>query len=180
MRLPAVLLTVAFALASCGDDSEPPREIEAPASIDVTSGAFDDGDTIPTKYTCDGADLSPPLQWTVDLRSEGYVVTLTDPDAPGGNFTHWIVHNIRPTEASLHEGSVPSDVLEGANDAGDSGYLGPCPPEGDDAHHYVFTVYVIEGRPGSGLVQGASLDAVLDAIGCCVAAKGTLTATYGR
>ncbi|MGH2729607.1 MAG: YbhB/YbcL family Raf kinase inhibitor-like protein [Actinomycetota bacterium] len=180
MKAAALLITVAFALVSCSDDSEPTPDIDAPASIDLSSSAFDEGETIPTKYTCDGDDVSPPLQWTTRPASDFYVVTLTDPDAPGGTFTHWIVHGIRPTESSLQEDSVPSDALEGENDSDDVDYGGPCPPEGDDPHRYVFTVYAIEGQPGPRLVQGASLDEVLDAIECCVAAKGTLTATYGR
>jgi phosphatidylethanolamine-binding protein (PEBP) family uncharacterized protein len=102
MRLVSPLaLTIAVLLASCGDDSEPPPEIEAPSSVEIRSSAFGEGDPIPTKYTCAGEDVSPPLEWSPRPDTAGYVVTLTDPDAPGGTFTHCIVQGIPATVTSL-------------------------------------------------------------------------------
>jgi Raf kinase inhibitor-like YbhB/YbcL family protein len=177
MRLATAATAIMIVLASCGDDSQPAPRIEARSSIALTSSAFAPGDTIPMMYTCDGEDVSPPLEWTSVADAEAYVIALTDSDSDG--FVHWVVFNVPSSASELAEGTVPEAIGEGQNDFGDVGYGGPCPPEGDEPHHYLFTIYAVRGRPGA-LGRGASFEEMLAAIKCCVGATGNLTATYGR
>src|SRR5262245_24623479 len=98
------------------------------AKIKITSSAFQQGANIPSKFTCDGSDTSPPLQIAgIPSNAKTLVLIADDPDAPGGLFTHWLVWNIPPQVNSIAEGSAPKGV-QGANDFGKSGYRGPCPP----------------------------------------------------
>jgi phosphatidylethanolamine-binding protein (PEBP) family uncharacterized protein len=98
------------------------------AKIKITSSAFQEGANIPSKLTCDGADISPPLQ-IADIPSDAksLVVIVDDPDAPGGLFTHWAVWNTPPQTSAVGGGSAPKGV-QGTDDFGKSGYGGPCPP----------------------------------------------------
>lgn len=165
------VLAVGVLFVACGGGSgDIDPEGTAAASLEVTSEAFDDGGTIPQRYTCDGQDTVPPVSWSgLPDGTEQVAVTVTDPDAPGGTFVHWLA--VFPPDAD-------APTVEGSNDFDDRGYGGPCPPEGDDPHRYVFTVYA----SGSGLglepgFSGADLEAALEGD---VLAQGRLTATYGR
>ncbi len=101
----------------------------------VESSAFREGEVIPVKYTCDGADLSPPLSWSdIPEGTKSFVIIADDPDAPIGTFTHWVIYDIPAKVRSLEEG-VPKtervgDAKQGLNDFGYVGYGGPCPPKG--------------------------------------------------
>ena len=98
------------------------------AKMKITSSAFQEGGNIPSKFTCDGSDTSPPLQITgVPSEAKSLVLIADDPDAPSGLFTHWLVWNIPPQTNSISEGSAPKGV-HGTNDFGKSDYKGPCPP----------------------------------------------------
>jgi Raf kinase inhibitor-like YbhB/YbcL family protein len=111
--------------------------------IRVTSPAFADGAAIPRQYTCDGRDVSPPLRWSGVTRAASRLdLTMRDPDAPGGNFTHWSVTGI-PTTIVAAQAGVPPPGIEGRNGFGTVGYRGPCPPAGDKPHHYVITITAI-------------------------------------
>jgi Raf kinase inhibitor-like YbhB/YbcL family protein len=106
----------------------------AAAAFALTSPAFHGGATIPTRYTCDGANVSPPLRWTAPPRgTASFSLTVFDPDAPGGGFLHWRIKRLPPSTRSLPTGSH----LGAANSAGTNGWTGPCPPAGP-AHHYRF------------------------------------------
>ena len=95
----------------------------------ITSSAFQEGGNIPTKFTCDGSDTSPPLQITgVPSEAKSLVLIADDPDAPSGLFTHWLIWNIPPQTNSISEGSAPKGV-HGTNDFGKPDYKGPCPPQ---------------------------------------------------
>ena len=112
------------------------------AKMKITSSAFQEGGNIPSKFTCDGSDTSPPLQITgVPSEAKSLVLIADDPDAPGGLFTHWLIWNIPPQTNSIAEGSAPKGVL-GANDFGKSGYRGPCPPPG--IHRYSFKIFALD------------------------------------
>src|SRR4029453_3360921 len=92
------------------------------AKMKITSSAFQEGGNIPSKFTCDGSDTSPPLQITdVPSEAKGLVLIVDDPDAPSGLFTHWLIWNIPPQTNSVAEGSAPKGV-QGTNDFGKSGY----------------------------------------------------------
>jgi Raf kinase inhibitor-like YbhB/YbcL family protein len=129
--------------------------------MELTSPAFSEGDTLDVRFTCDGEDLSPPLAWSdVPEATSELRLSLTDPDAPSGTFTHWLVTGIDPAAAGVGQGAVPEGGTEQPNDFGHAAYGGPCPPKGAP-HRYVFTIEA------------------LDDVGIVLAA-GELTTTYGR
>jgi Raf kinase inhibitor-like YbhB/YbcL family protein len=106
----------------------------------INSSAFENNGYIPSKYTCDGEDVNPPLN-IEGLPKETLSLTLIvdDPDAPMGTWDHWIVWNIEPTE-KVEENKVPG--IEGINDFHRHSYGGPCPPSG--THRYFFKVYALD------------------------------------
>src|SRR6266581_1480345 len=112
------------------------------AKMKIMSSAFQQGGNIPSKFTCDGANTSPPLQISdVPSEAKGLVLIVDDPDAPSGLFTHWAVWNISPQTSTIGEGSTPKGV-QGTNDFGRSGYGGPCPPSG--THRYYFKIFALD------------------------------------
>lgn len=115
----------------------------------LTSTAFDNEETIPSRFTCEGDNISPPLSWQgVPEEAEGLVLVVDDPDA-NGTFTHWIVYNLpvmppRLEEGVSLEGRLSEGLREGFNDFGEQGYGGPCPPRGDGEHRYFFRLYALD------------------------------------
>ena len=112
----------------------------------ITSPAFADGADIPVRHTCDGENLSPLLTWfdaPEGMRS--FVLVMDDPDAPRGTFTHWVLYDIPADTTQLAE-NVPDGTIgiSGRNSFGRTGYGGPCPPPGDDAHRYRFTLHALD------------------------------------
>ncbi len=109
-------------------------------SIKVFSSAFAANGSIPGKYTCDGANVNPPLEFEgIPEEADSLVLIVDDPDAPMKTFTHWIVWNIEPV-AKIEEDTIPG--VEGINDFKKIGYGGPCPPSG--THRYFFRVYALD------------------------------------
>ena len=107
----------------------------------LTSPAFVVDGTLPARFTCTGADVSPPLSISsVPDGTESLTVALTDPDA--GGFVHWVATGIDPGTTALRAGELPSGTVEYPNDFGDAAYQGPCPPRGD-RHRYTFTLYAV-------------------------------------
>lgn len=176
------LAAVAMIAIACGDDGErleQEPDIQAPAGITV-SGPFEDGGSIPQEYTCDGANLSPALSWSGGGEASELALIVSDPDAPGGTFVHWVMFGIDSSVHSLEKDAVPRGAVEGTNSSGDVGYAGPCPPGGDDPHRYEFTIYALDEPVSERIEPGASAEELLSAIDCCVRSQGTLTGTYGR
>lgn len=172
-----VPLLCCLAAAGCADDPAADLHVEAPSSVTVTSTAFDEDGEIPARFTCDGAEGSPPLAWegtTGDPRAWALVVD--DPDAPGGTFVHWVVLDIPRRTRSVADGATPAGAVQADNSAGDAAYAGPCPPSG--RHRYRFTVYGLSER--TGLHDGAALSDALDAVSAAAVSRGTLLATYAR
>jgi hypothetical protein len=146
------------------------------ATMKVTSSAFHEGGNIPSKFTCDGSDTSPPLQIRgVPSGAKSLVLIADDPDAPGGLFTHWLVWNIPSQTDSIAEGSAPKGV-QGANDFGKSGYRGPCPPSG--THRYSFKIFALDRELE--LRSGAKRSQVEAAMKGHVIAQGELVGRYAR
>lgn len=141
----------------------------------ITSDAFDEGGTIPTEHTCDGADTSPPLEWTdaPDGTAE-FALVVDDPDA--GGFTHWVLTAIPGDASDLPAGEGDSLGTPGRNDFGRAGWGGPCPPSGE--HHYRFMLYALSA-PLS-IAGEADGDAVRDALDGLVLAEASLTGVYAR
>ena len=145
-------------------------------AMKITSSAFHEGSNIPSKFTCDGSDASPPLQITgVPSEAKSLVLIADDPDAPSGLFTHWLVWNIPPQTGSIAEGSAPQGV-QGANDFGKSGYRGPCPPPG--THRYSFKIFALDRELE--LRSGAKRSQVDAAMKGHVIAQGELVGRYAK
>jgi Raf kinase inhibitor-like YbhB/YbcL family protein len=155
---------------------------EASLGLMVTSQAFKSGEPIPSKYACDGEDVSPPISWSgTNEETRSYALIVDDLDAPTGTFTHWLIFNIPATDSSLPEG-VPSvgtlsnGATQGRNGFGKIGYGGPCPTSG--THRYVFHLYALDTLLS--LQAGASQGDVLEAMKGHVLAEGELTGLYSR
>jgi len=142
----------------------------------ITSFAFQEGGNIPSKFTCDGSDISPPLQITgVPSEAKSLVLIADDPDAPSGLFTHWLIWNIPPQTNSISEGSAPKGV-HGTNDFGKPDYKGPCPPPG--THRYSFKIYALDRELDlRGGAKRSQLDAAMKGH---VVAQGVLVGRYAR
>jgi Raf kinase inhibitor-like YbhB/YbcL family protein len=180
-RAPAAVLAVTLAASACGGDDDtvegPPPA--APDRIALTSSAFEDGAEIPSRFTCDGEDVSPPLEWDgVPAGTRELALLVEDPDAPGGTFVHWTVYAIPPDTEGIPEGTVPTGAREGETSFGDPGYGGPCPPEDDAPHRYEFALYAL--RAPIGLEEEAAPEEVRAAIADQATARGLLTGRYGR
>lgn len=107
----------------------------------ISSSAFENNGKIPSKYTCDGEDIIPPLNFfDVPSNAKSLVLIVDDTDAPGGIWDHWIVYDISPSVAGILEGKAPAGQ-PGLNSWGNTGYGGPCPPKGE--HRYVFKLYAL-------------------------------------
>lgn len=108
----------------------------------LTSPVFTSEELIPKKYTCDGADMSPPLIISdAPDETKSFCLIVQDPDAPGGDFVHWIVWNIDPRVSEIKESATPVGAHEGTTDMGRVGWGGPCPPSG--THRYEFHLYAL-------------------------------------
>jgi Raf kinase inhibitor-like YbhB/YbcL family protein len=147
------------------------------AEFELTSPAFERGQRIPKRYTCEGDDVSPPLAWSdVPEGTVSLALVLDDPDAPSGTFTHWLVWEIDPAAGSLAEGDA--GPVEGRNDFGRSGWHGPCPPPGHGPHRYFFRLYALDGDLD--LPAGAGKAEVEQRISERVLASAELVGTYER
>ncbi len=118
-------------------------------TFQVRSTAFSEGGAIPRKYTCDGEDVSPPLNWSgVPEDAKSLVLIADDPDAPVGVWVHWVLYDIPPSLSGLPEGVAKTPTVQGVgtqgiNDFRQIGYGGPCPPRGP-AHRYFFKLYALD------------------------------------
>ncbi len=114
-----------------------------PDPFALSSAAFAEGEIIPTRHTCDGANVSPPLEWLeAPAGTRSFALTCLDPDAPSGTFVHWLAWDILAGDSSLAEGARPP--VEGTTSANRVGYTGPCPPRGGGFHRYFFTLYALD------------------------------------
>jgi len=144
-------------------------------AMQLTSRAFEDAGVIPVRYTCDGDDVSPPLDISgVPVEAAVLALVMDDPDAPRGTWDHWIVFDMPVVD------SIPEDVgsigVAGRNSWDRVGYGGPCPPSG--THRYVFRLFALSAPLG--LAEGATKADVLTAVEDSTLATATLTGTYSR
>jgi Raf kinase inhibitor-like YbhB/YbcL family protein len=147
------------------------------AEFALESSAFENAQAIPSRHSCEGEDVSPPLRWSnVPEGTRSLALVVDDPDAPGGVFTHWLAWGLDPTAEELGEGdSAPN---EGRNDFGTSGYRGPCPPPGHGRHRYVFRLYALDAEPE--LAAGAAKAELEQAIEGHVLTIAERVGTYER
>ena len=153
------------------------------AQMKLASSAFANGGLIPSVYAYCGSDagnVSPPLEWKgLPHGAASLVLIMHDPDAPVGDFAHWVAYDIPANIAGLPQGASGSGLfLEGRNSYGELGYGGPCPPPGPP-HHYVFELYALS-VPTLGLPAGATATAVVRAAAPYVLAKAKLVGLYSR
>ena len=175
----AATLLAAAALAGCGSDDDSGSGAESPKTIVVKSPVLKEGAVMPAPFTCDGVDVSPPVAWIkLPQGTKSVALTMEDPDASGGDFVHWSLYNIPPIGVGIAAGQLPLGARQGRNSFGKEGHGGPCPPKGDDAHHYVITVYGL--RQPIPIDVGTPPAKVRAEIARLALARGTLTTLYGR
>lgn len=175
MRRLIATAVLVMALAGCTTDSITLTVQPSPAGVELTSPAFDDGRPIPTQYTCDGANISPPLAW--ETNAEGvasFALIVEDPDA--GGFVHWILTDIPGDLRELPEGQGDVIGTPGATSFGRPGWGGPCPPSGE--HHYRFTLLVLSEQLSVG--AAATVEEVRSSAAPVLLAIGELTGVYAR
>lgn len=169
-------------LVGCADHKESVTKPGVPA-MKVTSSAFQEGDTIPRKYTADGPDVSPPLKWSdMPAGTKTFALICDDPDAPVGTWVHWVLYNVGADRSELPEG-VPAekvvlgDACQGFNDFKKIGYGGPSPPPGKP-HRYFFKLYALDRKLD--LEPGASKKDVESDMKGHILGQGQLMGKYGR
>ncbi len=186
-----------IALSGCTgvrrDGSDRPTETKSTkttgrtnTTTEFTTNAFGEGGSVPTRFTCSGRDVSPPLEIaSVPDEAKSLAIVVDDPDAPSGTFTHWLLWNLPPGTTTVPK-AVPQEktvgsldgARQGTNDFGDIGYRGPCPPKGDGPHTYRFTLYVLERELE--LDAGAKRDALFGAMDGVRLGRARFTAEFGR
>ena len=150
--------------------------------IKIESPAFKEGAFIPEQYTCDGSNISPPLNWGDPPEGTTSIVLISDdPDAPMGTWVHWVVYNIPPSVREFPENipavkTLDNGALQGTTDFGRIGYGGPCPPSG--THRYFFKLYALDTMLNFG--PGATKKQVVEAMKGHVLAEGQLMGRYKR
>ena len=151
-------------------------------AFQLTSAVFVEGEDIPRKYTCDGEDVSPPLQWKdAPENTKSFALISDDPDAPVGTWVHWVVYNIPGSATSLPEAVPARDELSdgtrhGRTSWGRNAYGGPCPPGG--THRYFFKLYALE--TALDLAPGASVPQLQQAMQGHIAGQTELMGRYSR
>ena len=149
------------------------------AVVDLRSPAFNDHTLIPGRFSKDGGNASPPLDWSEPPEGTVELALLCeDPDGPGGTFLHWLLTGIDPSRRTLAEGEQPAEATSWENDFGGQGWGGPRPPIGDDAHRYFFRLFAL-GAPLD-LAPGADRDDVRAALEDRSLATGTLVGLFAR
>ncbi len=174
----AVLCVVG--LCACARDAEPPGK--GIKGFEITSRAFAHEGMIPARYTCDGDDVSPPLEWTdPPAGTASLALIVDDPDAPTRTWVHWVVFNLPSDTRGLPENmppdaEMPDGSLQGKNSWPKTGYGGPCPPSG--THRYYFKLYALDTTLD--LDPGATKGQVLAAIEGHVLTETQLMGRYAR
>jgi Raf kinase inhibitor-like YbhB/YbcL family protein len=150
----------------------------------LESPAFAEGQAIPARYTCDGENISPPLEWSgAPAGTQSFVLIVEDPDAPSGVFRHWAVYNLPPERISLPEGAGrgahAEPLSQGINDFGHARYDGPCPPPGHGTHHYHFRLAALD-TPRLIVTPKARVADIWRAAEPHIIAEAELVGTYAR
>lgn len=206
MRRPArtasaivVTVGIGLALAACSNDG---RELDDPtfplpvpttttqppsATLDVTAPPpvlgltvltpWQDGATVPARYTCDDLDLSPAITWS-NVPADAIELALTVTDLDAENFAHWVVIGIDPTTSGTTEGEAPVNARVWTNSFGESGWGGPCPPQGDDPHTYLFTVHALN-QPFVPADDASAVE-VVELLNQLAVAQSSVSGTYAR
>jgi Raf kinase inhibitor-like YbhB/YbcL family protein len=189
LKAGAIALLITFA-TGCARQPQTttlnPPTAESPQSATVatklTSRAFTEGQLIPRQYTCDGINISPPLEWSgISKSAKTIAIIADDPDAPAGTWVHWVVYNLPADTIGMVENLPSTDDLKGGglqgkNDFEKIGYGGPCPPSG--THRYFFKLYALDNELP--LKAGATKSEVEKAMSGHVLGQTQLIGTYHR
>ncbi len=150
--------------------------------LKLASPSFANGE-IPKRFTCDGDDTSPQLEWVAPpAATQSFALTVVDHDAPVGSFVHWVLYDLPPEARGLPEGvpkqrQLPDGSRQGQNDFDKIGYGGPCPPAGS-SHRYTFSLCALDAKPN--LAPGATQSQLENAVKGHILARGRLIARYKR
>ena len=180
MKSILVLMLVSSVLVACSSNSS---EEGTKMTIQISSSAFAEGQSIPKKHTCEGTDVSPPLKWAnVPEGVKSLALICDDPDAPMGTWVHWVLFNLPSETRELGENVPKKLVLDngarhGTSDFKRPGYGGPCPPPGKP-HRYFFKLYALD--TALDLKEGATKKDVEKAMQGHILAQGQLMGTYKR
>ena len=185
-------LLIVLPLAGCANRSQlvtqpPPANTStnSKAEIKLTSSAFSEGQPIPRAYTCDGVNISPPLEWSGVPKTARTIAIVCDdhdaPDAPGGAWVHWVLYNLPADNIGLVENLPATETLkaggfQGKNDFDKIGYGGPCPPSG--THRYFFKIYALDSELP--LKADATKTELMKATEGHIVLQGQLMGTYRR
>ncbi|MCX7594803.1 MAG: YbhB/YbcL family Raf kinase inhibitor-like protein [Fischerella sp.] len=187
----SLLVFVASSVVSCGSSdnsntlitpTKSDRSQREVQKMNLESIAFEANGLVPAKYTCDGADISPPLKWDEPPSgTESFALIVDDPDAPGRTFVHWVLYDLPATMRQLPEKiaavkNLPDGGVQGKNDFGKIGYGGPCPPSG--THRYFFKLYALDKKLG--LQPGATKNQLEAAMDGHILAEAQLIGRYQR
>ena len=183
LSLTAILVSLGISACApgAGSTAAPPAKAEGTA-LTLTSTAFATGEPIPAKYTCDGEDISPPLQCdNLSADTQSFALIMDDPDAPGGTWVHWVLFDLPSSIRGLPEAVPPDADLTGGGRHGNNswprlGCGGPCPPSG--THRYSFRLYALDSSLD--LEAGVRKEALLQAMEGHVLAEAELMGTYAR
>jgi Raf kinase inhibitor-like YbhB/YbcL family protein len=145
------------------------------------SSAFPEGGWIPELHSCQGADISPSLEWSgAPAETRSFALIVEDPDAPAGVWCHWALYDIGPKIQALSQAFRPGGPgVSGANDFGNPGYGGPCPPKGHGPHRYFFRLSALD-VPTIGLPPGAKRAELLEAMKGHVLAEAQYMGRFER
>lgn len=145
--------------------------------LKIASPAFSTNGFIPARYTCDGSNINPPLEISnVPAEAKSLALIVDDPDAPVGNWVHWVVWDIDPATREIAEDSVPRNAIQGKNDWKRNSYGGPCPPSG--VHRYFFKLYALDTKLNLG--AGTTKTDLEKAMQGHILAKAELIGLYKR
>lgn len=141
----------------------------------IASPSFENNDGFPPKFTCDGEETNPPLEFAnIPRKARSLALVLRDPDAPSGTFIHWILWNIDPATETVKSGELPAGARQGKTTNGKVEYVGPCPPSG--THRYIFTLYALDAKLY--LNEGADIEQFEGAISGHVLETAQIMAKY--
>lgn len=177
-RMGLTLIAAIPLLAACGAAKEGEM-----ADFMLESDAFDEGQQLPTQFTCDGGDQSPPLSWSEPpAGTKSFALIVDDPDAPSGTFRHWAAFNIPAATRGLPAGAgneTAGDIAQAQNDFGRPGYGGACPPRGHGPHRYRFKLFALD-TDKLDLASDPKVEQVEAAASGRQLARAELTGTYER
>jgi Raf kinase inhibitor-like YbhB/YbcL family protein len=183
------IVLTSIVTAACTENPKPGSQSATPAAqketnveIKLTSTAFQEGKPIPRQYTCDGVNISPPLEWNgMPKTARSIALIADDPDAPNGTWVHWVLYNVPAGNIGFVENVPATEGLkaggyQGKTDFGTVGYGGPCPPSG--THRYFFKIYALDSELP--LKAGATKADLEKAMAGHIVAHGQLMGTYAR